>query len=188
MLLEIDRLTRIVESLLETARGGQGDIHVTDLEGGLLEASDRWSERFDSAGVQLEVRALPIQVQMPQDELTVIIDNLLDNALRFAPVGSTVRMETVPSMDRVSIVVQDSGTGIPSEMRESVFERFVRVEDDRNRNSGGAGIGLSVCRKIVASRSGTIRAEHVDAGGTRMVVELPVWEGEMHSSRSDLQH
>ena len=188
MLLEIDRLTRIVESLLETARGGQGEIHVTDLEGGLLEASDRWSERFDSAGVQLEVRALPIQVQMPQDELTVIIDNLLDNALRFAPVGSTVRMETLPSADRVSIVVQDSGTGIPTEMRESVFERFVRVEDDRNRNSGGAGIGLSVCRKIVASRSGTIRAEPVEAGGTRMVVELPVWEGEMHSSRTDLQH
>ena len=198
MLLEIDRLTRIVESLLETARGGQGETQFTDLKDALADASEPWKDRFEAADVQLKVCLLPVTVQMPHDEVTVIVNNLLDNALRFAPTGSTVRLETIVWDDKVAIVVQDSGTGIPSAMRESVFERFVRVDDDRNRNSGGAGIGLSVCRKIVASRSGTIRAESMEGGGTRMVVELPVWpgeglasasmEGESRSPRRDLQH
>jgi two-component system, OmpR family, sensor kinase len=174
MLLEIDRLTRIVESLLETARGEQRALQVVELEEILKGAAERWQERFDSARVDLVVQIVPIRASIPPDELNVVFDNLLDNALRFSPPHSIVLFQASEVDNWAVLAIQDSGTGIPSEMRESVFERFVRVDDDRNRNSGGAGIGLSVCRKIVHSRHGEIHAEAVPGGGTRMVVRLPL--------------
>jgi len=99
--------------------------------------------------------------------------NLLQNAIQHSPEGSTVTLEVVASgPDTVSVIVEDSGVGIPSEELPYVFDRFWRGDPSRSRSTGGFGLGLSICRAIVESYDG--RIEIASGAGTRVLVSLPV--------------
>jgi len=93
--------------------------------------------------------------------------NLLQNAIQHSPTGSTV---TGP--DTVSIAIEDSGTGIPTEHLPYVFERFRRGDPSRSRTTGGFGLGLSICKAIVEAYDGHIDIESADGAGTRVLVSF----------------
>ena len=147
---EIARLTAIAESLLRSARGESDDATPIDLVPLVEESRKRWSDRFVAVEVRLTLAAVPCQRRILPEEMRVVLDNLLANALRYAPPRSEVRI-ILASED---LLVRDEGPGVPAELRERIFDRFVRADDSRNRDSGGAGIGLAVCRQIVESRGG----------------------------------
>jgi len=101
-----------------------------------------------------------------------VVRNLLDNARRHAATRIVVRVAVED--EAVVAVVEDDGAGIPEAEREQVFERFARLEEARDRDAGGTGLGLAVVRETVEAHGGTVVAEEGEAGGARLVVRLPV--------------
>jgi signal transduction histidine kinase len=100
------------------------------------------------------------------------VRNLLANAVRHARDRVTVTLDEHD--DRVLLVVDDNGPGIPEEERSRVFERFVRLDESRARDDGGgAGLGLAIVRKVVESSGGTVVVGDAPGGGARMTVSLP---------------
>jgi signal transduction histidine kinase len=113
------------------------------------------------------VRADPVDLQ------TVWV-NLLQNAIQHSPSESTVSVRVAASgPDTASVLIEDSGTGIPAEHLPHVFERFRRGDPSRSRTTGGFGLGLSICKAIVEAYGGHIAIESADGAGTRVLVSLP---------------
>lgn len=171
--LEIDRLTSVTEALLRSARGEVVPSDPVDLQPLVQEAGLRWEERFASRGVLLEVATVSASASILPDEIRVVLDNLLDNALRYAPEGSKVIVRVAAAGAEVRLSVRDQGPGIPAEVGQRVFDRFVRADDSRNRASGGAGIGLAVCRQIVSGRGGRMFLAPGGRGGVEVGCVLP---------------
>lgn len=105
------------------------------------------------------------------DQLQRCIQNVVDNALRYA--DTTVAIALVEAGDRVKLTVSDDGPGIPPEERTRIFERFYRVDAARDRNSGGSGIGLSIVKDLVELHRGSVVAQGVEPTGTSIVITLP---------------
>jgi len=105
-----------------------------------------------------------------------VMGNLLDNAFKYSPPGSEVRVEARPVDEGIEVAVVDAGIGIPHEHHDAVFERFHRLDPDMSRGVGGAGLGLFVVRELVHLMNGEVRIEPAEPFGTRMVITLPVAE------------
>ena len=102
-----------------------------------------------------------------------ILDNLLDNALRYAPEGSVILFRLENLGRSIQCSVEDAGPGIPAEDLTHIFERFYRVEKSRDRDSGGAGLGLAIARSLAKAQGGVLEAHSNWGNGTRMVFQLP---------------
>ena len=129
-------------------------------------------------------RRVPVQVDRPagdRDDAFVVngvaarleraLSNLVDNAARHA--ASTVRVSVSRHGDRVRVVVDDDGPGVPAIDRERIFERFARLDGSRARDRGGAGLGLAVVRSIATRHGGYVWADAGPLGGARFTIELP---------------
>ena len=170
-LSELERLSRVVESLLQSTRADAAGDGVANVRDATLRAAARWQDRFIAAGVQLQVEADDATAKIGEDALGIVLDNLLDNALRFSPTESTVSVWARSDGNRVELGVSDEGPGIDPTIGDHVFDRFVRADTDRNRASGGAGIGLSVCRRMLEARGGSITLrEDLSRGATIVCV------------------
>ena len=107
------------------------------------------------------------------NNLRVVLRNLLANALRFAPPGSAIELHGQDlGADGVALQVRDHGPGIPPTELESIFNPFVQSSRTRD-GSGGTGLGLTICRKIVDAHGGRVHAVNADDGGAVMVIQLP---------------
>jgi signal transduction histidine kinase len=172
MIVEIDRLTLTIETLLRSARVMVAKADPCALQPIVLEAVERYQGPFRERGVKLESDVRPaIGVILPE-ELSSILGNLLENALRFSPGGSAVTVALWSTNGFAELSVQDQGSGVPPGMEDKIFERFARADDSRNRTTGGAGIGLAVCRRIAESRGGSIALEPSEKGA-RFVCRIP---------------
>ncbi len=168
---DAQRLSRLVEDLLQLARM---DARVplahdaVDLDEIVLETAQRARE---GTGVSLDTSAVSgARVLGDRDALARVVQNLLDNALRYA--RTRVRV-TLTTTDEAELTVADDGPGIPPDQRERVFQRFTRLDDARSRDTGGTGLGLAIVRDVVTRHSGTVSIE--DAGpGARFVIRLPL--------------
>lgn len=173
VLEEAERLSALVEALLGSATAAYArPVAPLDLDQEVERAHARWLDRFAEAEVGLEATVQPGRAGITPSEIGSILDNLLANALRASPAGTTCRVDLRTFDERIRLSVHDGGPGIPDDLRERIFDRFVRGEESRNRATGGFGIGLSLCRRIVEGRGGTIRVVP-SADGARFEVELP---------------
>jgi signal transduction histidine kinase len=170
---ELDRLSALVDDLLALAHASSADATATsvDLSDLAREAVARWREGAEAAGKRLELKAdgRPIVWASPED-VTHVLDNLIDNALRYAPAGSEVRIETGADDGRASLVVADDGPGIPQAERARVFERFYRGSTGRSAGPG-TGLGLAIVAELVRRWDGEVRL--LDAPGTRVEAVFP---------------
>ena len=174
---EGERLDRYIRNLLDMTRLGQGTlrierdwIHVTDL---LAAALRRTSAELGHVRVEHRVApglpALHVHPALVEQALV----NVLENAAKFAPEGSTVRIDASREGEELALSVTDRGPGIPPDQRRRVFEMFFTGGDgDRGRH--GSGLGLSICRGMIGAHGGRIEAlAGPDGVGTRIVVHLP---------------
>jgi len=165
------RMRRLVADLLLLARadvGRESPRTPTDLAGVAVEAAaelEAVSARHD-----ITVDAIPAVVEGARDDLHRMALNLLENAIRHTPPGTQVRASVSNGDGTVRLVVTDDGPGIAPELREKIFERFVRGAGDRG---GSSGLGLAIVRAVATAHGGSVRLETPDGGGTRFVVELP---------------
>lgn len=174
VLAEDTRLERLVSDLLVLARTDEGaltarvsDIDLDDIVLAEAAIAERVSaKRIDLTGVSAA------RVHGDAGELASLVRNLLDNAVRYAAAAVWVSLETRGAT--VVLVVSDDGPGVPEADRERVFERFVRLDESRQRASGGTGLGLAVCRAIARSLEGDVRAIDPVHGGATFEVRLPL--------------
>jgi two-component system phosphate regulon sensor histidine kinase PhoR len=103
-----------------------------------------------------------------------ILVNLLDNAIKFSPVGGTITMGARTEGDRLRLVVEDEGPGIPPDALERIFNRFFQVDRARARQVPGTGLGLAIVKHLVQRHAGEIRAENRPDGGTRFLLDMPL--------------
>jgi two-component system OmpR family sensor kinase len=178
LLEEIERLTRLAEQLLLLARADAGALEprfqALDLPELLEGVGERWRPAALERGLSL-VSDLPMQgsVRADPELLRRLLDNVLDNAIRHTPPAGTVRLTAGAVDGRWLIAVEDTGPGVPPELRSRIFERFTRGDAARGRETGGAGLGLSLSAAIAAAHGGTITLESGRDGGARFVVVLP---------------
>lgn len=180
---EVMRLSRLVDDLHQLALSDvgaltyrKGDLDLADV---LAEAVGLFQPDFDRKRIALRLE-IPAAAKFPvfadRERLHQLFSNLLHNALKYtdAPGELLVRLELVGSMAAVHF--QDTPPGVPEAELERLFDRLYRVEGSRSRATGGAGLGLSICRNIVEAHAGTITARPSPLGGVWVTVLLPVTE------------
>jgi signal transduction histidine kinase len=121
--------------------------------------------------------SVPLLVNVDPLRIEQVVINLLDNAFKFSPGSEPIELEvsaTSAAMARLDI--RDHGIGIPPDNREKIFDRFYQAHASDHRS--GLGLGLFISREIVELHSGRIMVEFPPDGGTRFIVELPLWVAE----------
>jgi signal transduction histidine kinase len=170
------RMRRLVGDLLLLARADARRIQPhrpTDLSEVLIEAASELGPVAERHEVSISAR--PAVVEGVRDELHRLVLNLLENAVRHTPPGTRVSAATATEDGEAVLTVQDDGPGIPSELADRVFERFVRGGRDGGR---GSGLGLAIVRAVAQSHGGTVVLERPASGtGTRFVIRLPLASG-----------
>jgi signal transduction histidine kinase len=188
MIRETERLTRLVNNVLDFSRLEQGrrklnpqPVDVAALALGLFEAQ---APRLAEAGLALETAGLdsPAVVLTDRDALAQILLNLLDNAIKYAASGKRL-LVTLNRLDgRTRLILEDRGPGIPPEHRGRLFEPFHRVDEAITATQPGTGLGLSISRRLLRDMGGDLIFEPAAGGGARFILELPD-ENQNHPDR-----
>lgn len=106
--------------------------------------------------------------------LSELFMNLLDNAVKYNVEGGNITVHIKRVKEKLmKITISDTGVGIPEEKQNRVFERFFRVEESRNKATGGSGLGLSICKHIIERHNGKIEISSIEGKGTTVTAELP---------------
>jgi len=178
MLEEVDRLTRLVESLLILTRADSGKLQlapeVVDLAGLAGHVIDQLRVLADEKQQELTLRT-PIRVHATGDAALIrhALMNLIHNAIKYTPDGGAITVEVNAKGGRARIEVRDTGPGIPAAHRDRIFDRFYRVDAGRSREEGGVGLGLAIARWAVEANGGHIELASDGTFGSLFRVFLP---------------
>jgi heavy metal sensor kinase len=175
------RLSRIVEDMFTLARADAGHLPLRRsrfyLDEVLTSVAAAARLRGAAQGVHVNVTgASDVTCSADEDLLRRMVGNLVDNALRYAPPGSTVLIELMHAGERARVIVSDQGPGIPADAQPRIFERFYRTDEARSRNvqgPSGAGLGLAIARWIAEAHGGSLTLVRSDASGTTFAAEFP---------------
>jgi signal transduction histidine kinase len=173
---EAVRLSRIVADLLDLSRLESGSAldEMVSLGAAAREEGQRLEESAERAGVTLEILTESEQpVHGSRRDLTLLVRNLIDNAVRYSHEGDKVQVEVDSEGDEVRLRVTDTGIGIPSRDISRIFERFYRVDRARSRETGGTGLGLAIVKHVVDNHGGSLEVESELGRGTTFRVTLP---------------
>ena len=176
--IEVGRLTRLSQDLLLLARFDRGAltprVEQVDLSG-LLASVGQQVRPLAQARDQVMVEDVEpdLRVQADPDQLIRLFLNLLDNAVKFTGDGGRIGLTGRRDGASVEVEVSDTGTGIDPEHLESIFDRFYRVEEARDRDSGGHGLGLALAHEIARAHGGTVVARSRLGEGSTFTVTLP---------------
>jgi len=175
------RLVRFSEDFAALAMAEESAVSMAyssvDVRGLAQRCAVAAQERFAAKDVALQLHVADDVASLWADEqrLSQVLGNLLDNALRHTPSGGSVELSALNRKDQVAIIVSDTGEGIAAEHLPRLFERFYRADNARDREHGGAGIGLAIVRALVEAHSGTVSAASGGPGaGSTFTIQLPI--------------
>jgi signal transduction histidine kinase len=180
MLAQTERLSRLIDQLLELSRLESGELPLLREE---VPLAPLVSQVLSEIEVARSDRGVDVTSHVPDDLPSVEADrervhqvlfNLLDNAVRFTPSGGSVTVSAERHDGSVEVRVADTGVGIPAEHLPRLFERFYRADPSRSREDGGTGIGLAIARSVVEAHGGHINAESEPGVGSVFTFDLPV--------------
>lgn len=173
---EVHRLARTIDDLLELSRIEFGDdLQLDDHPVGALvaEAMDRLEGAARSRNVTFEVSGDPdIVINADRRQIASALSNLLDNAIKYSPVGSTITVDMATEGPISTIAVIDEGDGIPTRDLDRVFERFYRVDRARSRETGGTGLGLAIVRHVANNHGGTVSVQSKEGYGSTFTLAI----------------
>ncbi len=175
---EADRLNSLVTELLQVTRaeGDPSSMHTEPLRLDELLTDIAGDCQLESGarGCRVELKSPPaVTVRGDPELVRRAIENVVRNAIRHAPAASAVEVALVRTETSARISVRDSGPGVPPESLARIFDPFYRVDSDRNRESGGVGLGLAIARRAVELHKGRIEARNADPG-LLVEIELPL--------------
>ncbi len=173
------KLNALIEDLLLLSRIESSNepvkkepVRVKDVMDKLTETfSPLLGEKKNSLKVAIEPKDLKIKIELSSFERA--ISNLIDNAIKYSPVGSQVWVEASGNSKGVTISVKDDGIGIPESDLPRIFERFYRVDKGRTRELGGTGLGLSIVKHIIERHGGSVHVESILQKGSTFTITLP---------------
>ena len=176
---EIMRIGRMVKDLEKLAQFEAETLSLHkeefDLTGLIRQTMLNFEPEFYHKGVTLEFDGEPeLFIIADRDKISQVLVNLLSNSLKYTPQSGAVRVELRRISNTAEISVKDNGIGIAAEDLPHIFERFYRVDQSRNRLTGGSGIGLAIVKAVVEAHHGTIRAESRLGSGSSFIVTLPL--------------
>jgi two-component system sensor histidine kinase SenX3 len=183
---EADRLTRLVQDVIELSRL-QG--HDPLEQPTLVALDDLAAEAVDRSRLTAETRSISlvcggatgVKVIGDARQLLTALGNLVDNAVRYGPEGSrvavAVRVVREPGGDVAEVSVTDEGPGIPPAERERIFERFYRIDAARSRETGGTGLGLAIVKHVAAGHGGEATVWSDEGTGSTFTLRLPARSG-----------
>jgi len=178
LLVDTERMEDLATRMLALARLEETPAEwseSTDLVAAMQNVAERLRPLANLKQVELEVSAGDAsKVLMLADDAEVLCSNLIMNALQHTSPAGHVSAAVQARGGFTEFRVKDDGEGIPKEALPHVFERFYRADRSRSRNSGGAGLGLSICKAIVERSNGTIHIQSVVGNGTDVTVTLPI--------------
>lgn len=173
------RLNRLIYDLFELSKMEEGKV---ELNREWVDVRELVDQCVSKAQLKIKEKGLAVEVRLPEAvpplymdglRLEQVIQNLLDNAVRYTEQGS-IGVSLTEEAQHLRIVVADTGIGIPQEELPFIFDRFYRVEKSRSREFGGTGLGLAIARKLVELQGGTVEVRSRGAGaGTEFTVLLP---------------
>ena len=180
---EAQRLTALVNDILTLSRldeservrslEGFGTAETVDLQTVVRDVAERMAARADAAGVTLIVEGASTAVEGFPRIIDELVANLCSNAIRYNRPGGSVRLWVGTREGRPTVVVSDTGIGIPLEAQGKVFERFYRVEASRSRASGGTGLGLAIVKHAATLHGADVELESTPGEGTTITVSFP---------------
>jgi two-component system sensor histidine kinase SenX3 len=178
MLHESDRLSRLVQQIIELSRL-QGDepleapavVQVDDVVKRSVDATVTDAENKNISVVTGGTSGLTVFGN--EEQVSAAITNLVANAVAYSGRDSTVLVSTKAHEDMVEISVVDQGIGIPQDEQDRIFERFYRVDPARHRSTGGTGLGLSIVKHVAATHGGDVRVWSLEGQGSTFTVSLP---------------
>ena len=182
MMSGLDRSVRLVEQMLALSRAAAPRAPAAEAVPLLQVVEDALDDvlpTLKNRGVKVSVTSDPPEAELvlrgDRDKLTCLARNLLDNAARYAPEGSTIRVELTERPGGAALAVSDQGPGIPPELRERVFESYYRIPGSPG---GGSGLGLAIVREIAAEHGAQVALGEGDGGrGTRISVSFGAPDG-----------
>ena len=173
-----DRMGALVEDLLELSRLESGERppvrEPVDVSEVAEDVAASFAELAERKGLALACHHQPAPtVTTDGDRLRRILENLVENAVKYTPSGGSVRIETAGRDGAAQVTVVDDGPGIPAEHLPRIFERFYRVDKARSRDLGGTGLGLSIVKHLAESIGATVAVSSDVGSGTRFTVFVP---------------
>ncbi|MBL4714450.1 MAG: HAMP domain-containing protein [Alcanivorax sp.] len=174
---EVRQLTHLVNDLHDLALADAGNLryHFTalDLDALCEDAVDAARPALGRRRVRLRTDLSPARVNGDPVRLRQLLDNLLQNSLKYTDEGGEVQLTLDGDGGDWRLTLNDSAPGVPDDALPKLFDHLYRVESSRNRQTGGAGLGLAIARRIVEAHGGTMTADHSPLGGLRITVRLP---------------
>jgi two-component system phosphate regulon sensor histidine kinase PhoR len=176
-----ERLHALILDLLSLARIETGtesfELQPVPLEPMVRDCLDRHQARARAKGQELAASSsndASVAARADEEALGTILDNLVDNALKYTPAGGRVAVRWSTSEGQAVVEVEDSGIGIPERDLPRLFERFYRVDKARARELGGTGLGLSIVKHLVQAMGGDVGVRSAVGRGTTFTVKLPL--------------
>lgn len=181
MQIESERLTRLVQQIIELSRLQSDDpleqVDPVSVDAIAERAMDRVSVDAAAKGIDMQFTGVHgCRVMGDRDQLVVALGNIVENAVAYSSSGGHVTVSVRDVESRVEIAVTDLGVGIPSAEIERIFERFYRVDPARARTTGGTGLGLSIVKHVVATHGGDVRVWSAEGQGSTFTVSLPAYD------------
>ena len=185
ILNESDRMAHIVQDLLTLSRFDSGR---DDIKLGRFSFGDAVQDLYNAVYMEAQRHSHTLTLRMEPDLPVITADrervlqvmmNIASNSIKYTPDGGHIEISAGRTGDRVWMVVDDDGIGIPEKDRDRIFERFYRVDKARSRQSGGTGLGLSIAREIVDRHQGLLTLQDKEGPGLAVRLELRI-EGPAH--------
>ncbi len=177
---KVAELNQLIEDLYELARADSGllkleldEISVHEL---VADITEGYAEVVEHHGLKLEADILPTEtdiIRADANRLKQVIVNLIRNSLNYTDAPGIIRCSTQITKDKVEIQVEDSAPGVAEPDLPRLFERLYRTKDSKARDTGGSGLGLSICKSLIDAHSGTIKASPSKLGGLKVNISLP---------------
>ena len=194
---ETNRMMRMVTDLLHLSRIDNETSHLdvelinfTAFITFILNRFDKMRSQDDEKKYEL-VRDYPINsvwIEIDTDKMTQVIDNILNNAIKYSPDGGKITVSMKTTDDQMILSISDQGLGIPKQDLPKIFDRFYRVDRARSRAQGGTGLGLAIAKEIIKQHKGFIWAKSEYGKGSTFTIVLPydkdavkeeIWEDEL---------
>ncbi len=178
LLRQLQGMNHLVDDLFALAQADEASPPATER----LDLGELLADKLRAVEARLQQAQLSLQWQLPREpcfvtgnsqRLLQVFGNLLENSIRYTAPGGTVRITLTHAAGQAVLSIEDSAPGVPDAALGQLGERFFRVDASRSRASGGAGLGLSLCRKLLTAFGGSLHFSHSTLGGLRVEIHLP---------------
>lgn len=182
---ETERMIRMINDLLNLSRMDRGvsklDLELVNFNDFLTHILNRFemivktdkNKSSKKYSIKREFVAQDLWVEIDTDKMMQVIDNIMNNAIKYSPDGGVITVRLTNTQNQVVLCIADQGLGIPRKDLQKIFERFYRVDKARSRAQGGTGLGLAIAKEIVEAHHGKIWADSAEGKGSAFYISLP---------------